>query len=88
VNIPSILLGFVIATLIGALFFVFRPSGSYRRLFLSIMIAWIGFAAGHFAAELAGFRIWMGGAINLGGAIVGCLLGLILLQVLALKEWK
>ncbi len=87
-NIPSILLGFVIATLIGAIFFVIRPSGSYRRLWLCLIVAWVGFAAGHFAAEMAGFRIWMGGAINLGGAISGCLLGLILLQVLALKEWK
>jgi hypothetical protein len=88
VNIPSILLGAVVATLIGALFFVVRPSRSYRRLFGSVLVAWIGFAAGHFAGELAGFRVWMGGAINLGGAVAGSVLVLVLWQVLSLKEWK
>lgn len=87
-NIPSILLGIVIATLIGALFFAFRPSHSYRRLGMCILIAWISFAIGHFTAELTGFQIWTAGALNLGGALPGCLLGIIGWQVLSLREWK
>jgi hypothetical protein len=55
---------------------------------LSILFSWIGFAAGHFIAEGTGFRLWIAGALNLSGAIPGALLALILLRVLALKEWN
>jgi hypothetical protein len=88
VNVPSILLGLVIATLVGALFFAFRPSRSYRRLGYCILIAWVGFAVGHFTAELIGLDLWSAGAINLGGALPGCLLGLIGWQILSLREWE
>jgi hypothetical protein len=80
--------GLFLATLIGALFFLLRPSKSYRMFGLSILFAWIGFAAGHFLAEGAGFRLWVVGALNLSGAVPGALLALILLRVLALKEWN
>lgn len=87
-NPLAIALGGVIATLIGAVFFLIRPSKSYRMLGLCIVVAWVGFAAGHFTAELSNFRLWTAGALNLGGALPGTLLTLILLRVLALKEWK
>jgi hypothetical protein len=80
--------GIFLATLIGALFFLIRPSKSYRMFGLSILFSWIGFTAGHFIAEGAGFHLWIAGALNLGGAVPGALLGLILLRVLALKEWN
>ena len=80
--------GLILATLIGALFFLIRPSTSYRMFGLCILISWIGFTAGHFTAEATGFRLWMAGSLNLGGAVPGTLLALILLRVLALKEWN
>jgi hypothetical protein len=86
-NPLAILLGGLAATLIGTGVFLIRPSKSYRMLGLCIVASWIGFAAGHFAAELGGFRLWTAGALNLGGAIPGALAALILLRVLALKEW-
>ncbi len=87
-NPLAIALGVVIATLIGAVFFLIRPSKSYRMLGLCIVVAWIGFAAGHFVAEWSDFRMWTAGPLNLGGAISGTLIALILLRVLALKEWR
>ncbi len=80
--------GLVLATFIGAVFFIIRPSKSYRMLGLCILVSWIGFAAGDFIAEASNFRFWTAGALNLGGAIPGTLLALILLRVLALKEWS
>ncbi len=79
--------GLVLATFIGAGFFIIRPAKSYRMLGLCVLVAWIGFAAGDFIAEASGFRFWMAGGLNLGGAVVGTLIALILLRVLALKEW-
>jgi hypothetical protein len=79
--------GWIVATLIGAIFFLIRPSKSYRMFGLCIVASWIGFAAGHFIAEGTGFRWWTAGALNLSGAVPGALLALILLRVLALKEW-
>jgi uncharacterized transporter YbjL len=88
VNILSILLGIVIAVFIGALFFRFRPSNSYRRLGLCIFVSLIGFAAGDLLAEWLGLRLLNAGSLNLVGAIPGSLIALIALQVLSLKEWK
>jgi hypothetical protein len=87
-NPLAVLLGGLAATLIGALVFLIRPSKSYRMLGLCIVAAWVGFAAGHFTAELSGFRLWTAGPLNLGGAIPGTLVALLLLRVLALKEWR
>jgi hypothetical protein len=87
-NPLAIGLGGVIATLVGAVFFIIWPSKSYRMLGLCIVISWIGFAAGHFAAEWSNFRLWTAGPLNLGGAVPGTLAALVLLRVLALKEWK
>jgi uncharacterized membrane protein YeaQ/YmgE (transglycosylase-associated protein family) len=78
----------VLATLIGALFFLIRPSKSYRMFGLCILVSWIGFTAGHFTAEATDFRLWMAGSLNLSGAVPGTLLALILLRVLALREWN
>jgi hypothetical protein len=80
--------GWIVATLIGAIFFLIRPSKSYRMFGLCILASWIGFAAGHFIAEGAHFRLWTAGALNLSGAVPGALIAMILLRVLALKEWN
>lgn len=87
-NPLAILLGAVIATLVAAVFFLIRPSKSYRMLGMCVVVSWIGFAAGHLVAELSEFRLWTAGPLNLGGAIPGSLVALVLLRVLALKEWR
>jgi hypothetical protein len=87
-NPLAIVLGGFAATLVGAVFFLVWPSKSYKMLGLCIVVSWAGFAAGHFAAELSGFRAWTAGPLNLGGALPGALAALLLLRVLALKEWR
>jgi hypothetical protein len=87
-NPLAIILGGVIATLVAMVFFLVRPSKSYRMLGMCIVVSWIGFAAGHFFAEWSEFRLWIAGPLNLGGAVPGTLVALVLLRVLALKEWR
>lgn len=87
-NIYAIIFGFLIATVIGAVFFRIRPVASYRRLWLCLLVSWGGFAVGHFTAELLNLRLWMAGALNLSGGIPGSLIALVGMQILALRDWK
>jgi hypothetical protein len=48
----------------------------------------IGFFLGHITCELVGFRLWMIGAVNMSGGLLGSLLALAGVQVLSLREWR
>lgn len=69
-NLPNLLLGFVISTLYGALFH-FWKGGSIFRLILLLVLAWLGFFIGHFAGASLKFNFWTVGMLNLGMATVG-----------------
>lgn len=67
ITIPALLLGAVLATLYGALFHLWRGGGA-GRLALYLILAWIGFWAGHLlgaALELGFLKV---GALQLGTA--------------------
>jgi hypothetical protein len=53
-----------------------------------MVLAWFGFALGHFVGNLTGFALWQLGAINMAGATLGSLIALVGMRVLALREWK
>lgn len=69
-NISSYLFGFIIATLLGALFHIWRDGG-IGRLLLYLVLSWIGFLVGHWVANSFGLKIMSLGSVNLAGGIIG-----------------
>jgi uncharacterized membrane protein YeaQ/YmgE (transglycosylase-associated protein family) len=74
-HVPTLLLGFIIATLIGALFHVLR-GGNLGRLLLYLLLSWIGFWLGHLAANSIGFTPGSLGILRLGPAALGAIVTL------------
>jgi len=69
-NLPNLLLGFVISTLYGALFH-FWKGGSIYRLVLLLVLSWLGFWVGHFAGVFLNLSFWTVGILNTGMATLG-----------------
>lgn len=73
---PAFLLGALIASLLGALFHLAR-GGGLGRLVLYLVLAWVGFWAGHFLANSTGWTFLSIGPVHTGLAILGAILFLI-----------
>ncbi len=69
-TIPGLFIGLVISTLYGAAFHLWR-GGSFWRLLLYILLAWIGFWAGHFFGNRWGWTFFSLGSLRLGAATLG-----------------
>lgn len=69
---PSILLGFVIASLYGALFHLWRGGGA-KHLGLYLLLAWLGFFSGHFLAAWRNLVFIPLGSLNLGFGSLGAI---------------
>ncbi|WP_299028775.1 hypothetical protein [uncultured Thermanaerothrix sp.] len=69
-TIPSILLGLCTATLLGALFHLWR-GGGWVKLVTYLTAANLGFWGGHWIASLLDWTAARIGPINLGGALMG-----------------
>jgi hypothetical protein len=69
-NLPILMLGFVISTLYGALFH-FWKGWSIFRMVLLLILSWIGFWVGHFVGGLLNISFWTVGVLNTGMATVG-----------------
>jgi len=70
---PAFVFGFLVATLLGAAFHLWR-GGGLGRLLLYLILAWLGFLAGQ---GLAGHFAWTFarvGPLHLGAAVAGSLL--------------
>lgn len=76
-NIPSLVFGGIIATLLGAIFHLIR-GGNLTRLLVYILLSWAGFWTGHFLAQQFGFEFINIGTLNLGIATIGSLLFMII----------
>jgi hypothetical protein len=72
-TIASILLGVVIASILGFAFHFWR-GGELRWLLLYLLLSWIGFWAGHLLALVLKVNFLKLGPINLGFALIGSLL--------------
>lgn len=68
--IPAALLGFLIATLWGAVFH-FVLGGGYRRLFRFLMAGWVGFALGQTVGHFLGNVVWVIGSLQVFPASLG-----------------
>jgi hypothetical protein len=72
-TIPSLLFGFLIASLYGALYHLAR-GGRFWRLLLYLLLAWMGFAAGHYLGLWLNWILLPLGAWNFGAATIGSLI--------------
>jgi hypothetical protein len=72
----GLVLGFLLATAYGAGFHLFL-GGPARRVFLYVVAAWLGFAAGHLLGDLLNIDILKLGAIYLFSASLGAWIALI-----------
>jgi hypothetical protein len=72
-TIPVLLFGFVIASLYGALFHLVR-GGGLARLFLFMVLSWLGFALGHIIGNWRGWILFPVGPLNFGSATIGSIL--------------
>jgi hypothetical protein len=75
-TIPAIFFGVLVSTCIGAGFHLIK-GGSLGRLFLYILLAWIGFWVGHLIGEFLNWTFLSIGPLHFGTALVGCFLFLL-----------
>lgn len=69
-TIPAFLFGIVLATLMGAVFHLWR-GGDNRRLVIFLLLAQAGFWGGHFVAWYFGWTFADLGVLRLGFAVLG-----------------
>jgi hypothetical protein len=72
-TLPSVLLGVVIALLVGALYHFLRNGGGWRLL-LYLGFSILGFAAGQLVGMWRGWNFFMLGPLNLGMGVAGSIL--------------
>jgi hypothetical protein len=75
--VPSIVLGFAIATLLGAVFHLWKDGG-LGKLILYLCLSWVGFYIGHRIADTSGISFLDVGQLHVGLGVVGSI-GLLLL---------
>ncbi len=69
-TIPSVVLGFLVSSLMGAGFHLWR-GGNLGRLILYLILAWVGFWGGHIIAAWMGWSFGSVGPLHLGPAVMG-----------------
>jgi hypothetical protein len=67
---PGLLFGIVLSTVYGTAFH-FWKDGSLNRLFLYILLSWLGFWIGHIIGGAIGWSFAAAGPINAGMATLG-----------------
>jgi hypothetical protein len=72
-TLPAIIFGIVLSTVYGTTFH-FWKGGNLGRLFLYIIISWLGFLAGHMIGSVLGWNFASVGPINAGMATIGSLI--------------
>ncbi len=82
-TLPSILLAFVIASIIGVAFYLVFGRG-WKRLFVYWLVAVVGFFIGQIIAALVNFSLLPIGSVHLAEATAACLVALFATRAL----WK
>jgi len=88
-TVPSLIVGFVLASLYGALFHLVR-GGGLGRLILYLALSWLGFALGHMIGSWSGWLLFPVGPLDFGTATIGSiiLLALSLINFRRLRKKK
>lgn len=84
-TVQSILLGLLIASILGLLFHLIR-GGGFGRLALYVATAWVSFFTGHIVGNWLDWRALRIGPLNLLPALLATVLGLIAASLLAGRE--
>lgn len=79
-SLPAILLGALIAALVGTIYHLWR-GGVLVRIIFFLVLALIGFFAANFLVALKGWRLWQVGQLDVGFGVLGALL------ILGLGDW-
>lgn len=75
-TLPVILLGSIIALLVGFLFHILR-GGMGLRLLLYLGLSILGFAGGQWFSMAGGWKLFLLGALDIGMGVIGSILALI-----------
>ena len=75
-TLPVVLLGLVIALLIGFIFHILRD-GNGRRLLLYLGLSILGFSLAQWISMASGWKLHQLGALDLGMDVIGSILVLI-----------
>jgi len=75
-QLPVVLLGLVIALLIGFIFHILRD-GNGMRLLMYLGLSVLGFALGQWLSMAGGWKLYSLGALDIGTDIIGSILVLI-----------
>ena len=67
---PALVFGIVLSTAYGTAFHLYK-GGSLMRLLLDVILAWVGFWAGHILGGLVKWNFLSVGPINTGTATLG-----------------
>lgn len=68
-TLPALLFGFLVSTLLGAVFHLWK-GGGFGRLVLFLIFAWVGFWAGHLIGNSLGWTFISVGPLRMGMAIL------------------
>lgn len=82
---PSVVFGFILATLYGATFHLIF-GGSTRQLAVYLLAGWLGFALGHIFGAISGVRLFSIGPLNTFAATVGAWLALFATRFLSKRR--
>lgn len=82
---PSLILGFLISTLYGALFHLFLNGGA-GRLFIHLILGWSGFWLGQYIASVYQWSFFNLGSLHLGVATAASIIFLFVGHWISLVE--
>jgi hypothetical protein len=68
-TLPAFLFGFFVATLLGAVFHLWKDGGA-GRLLLYLILSWVGFITGQVLSGVTGISFFEVGPLHLGMAIL------------------
>lgn len=86
-NISTYIFGWLFATLLAALFHLWRDGG-FWKLVLFMVASWVGFLIGHLMAVSYEFNFMMVGSLHLGGGLIGSVIALFVSHWLGQIETK
>ena len=69
-TLPALFFGLVLSSLYGVAFHLWK-GGSLKKLLLFLILAWVGFWAGHLLAVRLGWMFLAFGPVNTGMATLG-----------------